>query len=192
MKRILFGATFIVLICSAFSLSAVEVENSLQFRVGAFFPQSHLFREIYDKAGPCYELEANVKIRNNYSFWANVDWFSKDGHSLGLHNRTRIRIVNLGLGGKYFFKSCCFSGITPYVGLGACIGGVWIRNHSHFVDDASKAIFGLIGKTGLYYSICGRYFIDAFVDYLYEPVRFHHHRRELGGLRTGLGIGTFF
>jgi hypothetical protein len=188
-KSLLAAMLFFVSICSQPLMA--DVENSLEFRVAAFFHSSKLFRHIYGNSSACYQVEANVKIAEGFSFWTNVDWFSKHGHSIGLRNGTRVNIVNVGVGVKYFFKNC--SCVLPYVGLGMCVGSIWVRNHSQFVDDASKAVVGGVAKAGLYYPLNKYVFLDAFVDYNYQPVHFsRHHCVDIGGVKTGLGIGTHF
>jgi hypothetical protein len=69
---------------------------------------------------------------------------------------------------------------------------VHLKNKSQCTHQTvSKWAVGGVLKTGIYYTVCERIFIDFFVDYLYQPVSFHH-RVDVGGFKTGVGVGVKF
>lgn len=189
-KNICSGALLLLAVQTA-PLAATCVENSIELRGAAFYHSDKLFRHIYGNASGCWEIEANARIRNHFALFANFDWFSKHGRSVGLREGTRINICNLSLGIKYFYPFWC--GYTAYVGLGPSFGGVWINNHTHVKchKHASKAVYGVVAKFGVCYEFTCGIFVDAFVDYLYQPVHFNK-TRNIGGVKPGIGIGMCY
>ena len=168
----------------------IRLKTDIEFRTAAFFPSSHRFREIYGNAAASYQLETSTQFHPYLATWTNVDWVPKSGRSIGLHDYTRVNIVNLGLGLKVPYQVNDKSSV--YFGLGPSLGGIWIRNHTHCIKKrASKALFGGVAKAGIHYFFTESFFVDVFIDYLYEPVHFDTHM-NIGGLKTGLGIGYSF
>lgn len=165
-------------------------ETSLQFRADAFIPTSKLFREIYEDANPSYGVEISTSLFNCYQGWLNFDWFSKKGKTKSCHAHTKLDIFNIGVGVKYPFDFC--SNFSPYVGIGPSFSNVWVKNCSLCSHKESKWAFGGIAKLGVNYYFCENFFIDLFVDYLYQRVHFRHKSADVGGFKTGLGIGYSF
>lgn len=160
----------------------------IEFRYAGFWHSSSLFRHIYGNWSSDYQLEADIDLCGPYEFWANFDYFTKSGRSIGLHSRTRANIAVGSIGYKYLFQTCrCF---TPYVGLGISVGGIWIDNKLFCCgkDKGSKASVGAIVKSGVYYNLTENLYLDFFVDYSYQPVKFHK-TVDLGGVKTGIGLG---
>lgn len=173
-----------------------------EFRVAAFYPQRNLFRRIYGKWSPEYQLEVSKQICgcNTYGF-LNIGWYSKRGHSVGLHNKTRIRILPVSFGVKQAF--CINSCLKFYLGIGATYAYMRIKDYSRFVyRHTSRGSWGGIFKSGFQYDIWNCAFLDFFVDYLYQPVhiskrtngrhRVHRNSTNIGGLKIGGGIGWHF
>lgn len=183
-----------VFIC--FFLSLIQLfflqanENSLEIRSAAFFHSSERFRHIYGNVGGDYQLEGSNKLYNDVDGWANIGWFSKYGHSEGLSDPTRVNIVNISCGVKFPYR---FSDkFTGYVGIGPSLARIWLKNKSHCGHgNASKWAIGAVLKTGVNFLITERVFIDVFIDYLYQPVHFKTDV-DIGGIKTGLGLGVKF
>ncbi len=174
-----------------FSLSAYQ--GTTQLRAGYFYPASGVIRDIYH-GGIEGEIETSVKVYQNLSLFANAGIFIKNGHSVGLDNSTRIKLFPLSLGLKYNFR---ISNIWEYY-LGAAPTYTWARFHDHspYVDQhVHKSAFGVVGKTGFIYTFCKIGFVDFFFDYYYTKISGAHHSgvtstsRNIGGFRTGLGLG---
>lgn len=169
-------------------LFAVQ-ETRLEFRSAAFFPSSKLFREIYGNAGVNFQIEAATELCNFVELWSNLDWFSKKGHSVGFHDPTRVKISNYSLGFNFVYPINCRFAL--YVGAGPSIGTIWLKNRLHHgKEKTSKTVIGGVFKAGLYLTI-DNFFIDLFIDYLYQQSHFHTHV-DIGGVKTGAGIGIFF
>ena len=170
---------------------------SVEFRVGAFFPSSKEVRKIYGNTAANYQFEFNTSACCCNCFciqgWTSIDWTTRRG-SVRECGRTRLDLVNWSIGVKCV-KTLCGC-MNVYAGVGPAFGGVWVKNHNschhnRHHERTSKGTFGVIVKSGIQYYFCHNLFADLFVDYIYQPVHFHRHI-NVGGLRTGLGIGVSF
>lgn len=168
-----------------------------QIRAGYFYPASEVFREIYNDGGAEFELEGAVHITQNIDAWLNFNYFQRNGHSIGLGNRTSIELYPLSTGFKYNY--CLMDNLSIYGGLGISCTWVNIHDHSSFVQQhTSKTQVGAVIKSGLQYWLDESIFLDGYVDYYYSHFSGIHHSgvqptsRNLGGLRIGLGAGKSF
>lgn len=176
-------STFCIFSTSVFA----DFQNSVEVRAGAFFHSSSRFREIYDNVGVSYGAESNMKLSYPFDAWSNFDWYSKNGKSIGFDDSTKIQIANISFGIKYPFQLAY--NITPYLGIGPSISGVWLKNKSDCVtENKARLAFGVVLKTGVYYQFSDYLYINLFADYLYQPVDFQKSI-DIGGLKTGIGLG---
>ena len=190
MNKITLRAIFFLLLMSSSFWLFAEYENTVELRSAAFIPTDNLFRDIYGNAGASYQLEASSAVYEGLDVWGNLDLFSKPGRSVGLGNSTEILIANTSVGIKVPFQ---FSEkISPYIGIGISLGRVWLKNNSFCGEDkASKFAVGGVLKTGINYFFMENVFLDVFIDYLYQPVHFETDI-DIGGLKTGIGLGIQF
>lgn len=184
--KVLF-VTFLVFLCP---IVAESQDINVEIRFAAFFHSSERFREIYGNVGACYQLEASTQLGNCMDGWANLDWFSDHDKSKECNTSTRVNIANISFGLKYPYRFC--EKYIAYIGIGPSISGIWLKNKSQCKHErVSKVAVGGVLKTGIYYFITCNIFLDFFVDYLYQPVHFNRHV-DIGGIKTGIGIGTQF
>lgn len=166
--------------------------RTIEIRSGAFFPNTERFRKIYGKATAFYGVEVSRSTDSCLDAWASLDFLTKHGRSDGFSDPTRVNIANFSFGLKipYQFRDRWIG----YIGVGPSWSAVWVKNRyrSHHHHGASQVAFGGILKSGLYYFINDCVFIDLFVDYLYQPISFADKSTEVGGLKTGLGLGYRF
>jgi outer membrane protein len=183
-----------VLFVFFFPLSLFAYHGGTQLRAGYFHPASHTVRDIYH-GGIEGEIETSAALYQNLNLFANAGVFVKSGHSLGLHDSTRIKVFPLSLGLKYNFS---LSRLWEFY-LGAAPTYTWVRFHdrSPFVDQhVHKSAFGVVGKTGFIFTFFKRGFIDFFFDYYYTKISGAHSSgtsstsSNIGGFRTGLGLGV--
>jgi hypothetical protein len=191
-KIILYSLMMMFLMCCAYPLKA-ELETTIELRSAAFFHSSKRFREIYGRVGASYGFEVSTRYRNCLAIWVNYDQFSKHGRVHGeCGGKTRVDIYNASLGVNYLYPFCnCFE---AYAGLGGSLSRINLKNRSHcFHEEKSKLAGGLVLKSGIIYYFSCNWFLDLFVDYLYQPVKFHHHHCvDIGGVKAGGGIGVSF
>ena len=183
--RCLLGMTFLYL-CPI----VAEIENSVELRSVALFHSSSRFRNIYRKVSGCYEIEASTRWNewDCFETWANFDWFSKRGHSIGLSDPTKVQIVTFSAGIKFPFQLAEQS--IWYLGIGPSIGRIRLKNHGEFCrQKRTEIVYGGVIKTGVNYFFTECLFVDLFADYLYQPNNFETHV-DLGGIKVGAGIGV--
>ena len=165
--------------------------STLELRGAAFFPSAKRFRGIYGNVSSCYELESVVSFCSPWEGWVNFDWYSKNGRSIGLHDDTRVSIANGSFGIRY--KYPCGGCYVPYLGIGPSFAGIHIKNKlcNHHTEEKSNFVVGGVVKAGVYWYFCNDWFIDFFVDYLYQP-KHYETRVDLGAVKPGIGIGVKF
>lgn len=170
---------------------------STEIRAGYFYPASKTFRDIYHQGGAEFEIEQTFAVDCNIDFWANFGYFRRNGHSLGLDDKTSILIYPLSLGFDYNFPIC--EDFFFYLGAGASYTWVKIHDHSPFVKRHSfRKQFGGVAKSGFVYFFRDCLFLDVYADYYYTRVDgVHRHGvkgtgRDIGGLRTGAGLGISY
>lgn len=165
--------------------------NSVEVRGVAFFPSSDRFRDVFGDVGPGVEVEASTTICNRFNAWINFDFFGRDRHH-GSCCKNKINMFDFSFGARYIFNTCsCFQ---PYLGIGPSFSWLNLKNKSCIGGHHTqrKSSVGGVFKAGVYYYFCNNIFADIFVDYVYQPVHFHHRTVNVGGVRTGLGLGLAF
>lgn len=178
---------FMAIFCPA---ASYVQDINVEIRSAAFFHSSKRFREIYGNVGCSYQLEASTYLCSCLDGWANLDWFSKHDKPKACPGNTRVSIANISLGVKYPYQLC--ENYIAYVGIGPSLSEVWLKNHSQCEHErVSKVAFGGVLKTGIYCFITCDIFLDLFIDYLYQPIHFDK-QVDIGGLKTGVGIGMQF
>lgn len=165
-------------------------QTRFDVRVGGFFPTYDLFRDIYGKQMLIWEIQSSTKIHQHFDIWANFDFLSKDGASVGFREYTKIEISNLSFGSNYTFK--INEKMRGYLGLGLSPALLWLKNYSlTFKEKFFRIAYGAVGKSGVQIFFPDRVFLDFFVDYLFEMIHFDKWK-QLGGVRVGGGIGLNF
>lgn len=187
MKKIKF---LILAACLSLWTDPVEaLDISAEFRAAAFIPSSHTFRDLYGDVLPCYAIEFGVPMYCNFAGWANADWFQRNKRHDCI-SKSSVNVYNFSFGLKYVYTTC--SNLNLYLGIGPSFGGICLKNKSTgYRETSSKFIAGLVVKSGIGYTFCSGVFVDVFLDYLYQPVRFHK-RIDIGGVKAGLGVGYTF
>ncbi len=183
-----------ILVALLLPLSLSAYQGMTELRVGYFYPVSGVIRDIYG-GGIEGELETAVRLYAGLHLFANGGIFVKDGHSLGLDNRTQIKLFPLSLGLKYNFR---ISSIWEfYLGAAPTYTWAYFHDHSSFVKQhVHKSAFGAVGKMGFLYTFKKIGFADFFFDYYYTEISGTHSSgvtgtsRDIGGFRTGLGLGV--
>jgi outer membrane protein W len=193
-KRLLPLAIPLSMLFATLSANEILVEGKAAY----FLPQNNKFQKIYTGGG-LYGIEASYEAWCRTHVWASVDSFTRKGSSLGCHSPTRISMVPIGLGLKYFL---CLPNLPAELYVGAGVTGTYVHMHDkspYVISKISKWGVGGIAKVGtLVHFDC--LFLDLFVNYSYCPIDFHHNRdgavsrnsMNFGGWAFGLGIGYRF
>ncbi len=182
-----------LLVTLLFPLSLFAYQGSTELRAGYFYPASSVIRDIYG-GGIEGELETAVRLYRGLHLFANTGIFIKDGHSIGLDDKTRMKLFPLSVGLKYHFQLSCKWEF--YLGTAPTYTWVHFHDHSSSVDQhVHKSAWGVVGKTGLIYAFYKAFFADLFFDYYYTEISGTHSpgvtstNCDVGGFRTGLGLG---
>lgn len=163
-----------------------------ELRGGYFYPTSKLFREIYKSGGPEGEIEISKNLRDEWMGWGNVNYFQKDGRSLGLRDKTAIHMIPISLGVKYQFLFC--NVFSPYLGAGLTYTIINVKNDSEYVKKhVTKGGIGFVIKSGIYIDLSESFLLDLFADYYYQEIHFYkNHNTDVGGFKVGMGLGYRF
>jgi hypothetical protein len=149
----------------------------LEFKAAYFHPTGHRFKKIYG-GGALYGPELTIQLfdncRNWYAFFS-VDWFCKRGESIELHTPTKIHLLPLAFGLKYFISSCCCECVDFYGALGFQPVRFHIQNFSSSVTpNKHKWVLGGIAKVGSYvYLPNNNFFLDVFIGYSFARASSH-------------------
>ncbi len=157
-------------------------------RTAYWYPSSNLFREIYNGARFDAEIEVIKQLCGNFYVFKNTTFFEKDGHSIGLDERTNIKLYPSSAGLMYVQPINC--DLSVYAGLGPNWTWMSLWDDVPFGNQKKhKSCWGCTAKMGVYYEWDGFVFLDAFMDYLYIPMNLANVS-NIGGFRFGLGIGV--
>ncbi|KAF3362070.1 Uncharacterized protein PHSC3_001381 [Chlamydiales bacterium STE3] len=184
LKKVLIGL-FLVLVANPVCAS----EYNFEVRSAAFFPTGKKFRRIYDHVERDYEVEASKKYCESIETWANVAYVGtrrKHGYDCKSH----AQIWNMSFGINYTYSICC--DLDFRLGIGPSIGAINLKNKSCCQrKKVARGVYGLAFKTGARYYFRERIYVDLFMDYLFQRAHFRNYV-DVGGFKTGLGLGTSF
>lgn len=203
MKTILSKKLFVTLFFF-FPLSLfawMPTDFSVNVRAAYLHPTSSQVRKIYGNGWADYQLELATNILPNWQVWGGVSGFGKKGHSIGLEDRTHLRLIPVSLGLKYLFN--CGQDLDFYVGGGLCYSFLNIKDKSPVFDEhISKRAFGFVLQSGVYYYFYECFFVNLFADYYFQRFHLGHNNSEssytewndldMSAFKAGLGIGIQF
>lgn len=180
---------FICLCMLSTPLLMADYEGSVQVRAAPFFPVSKRFQQVFGSVLPNAQLEANMTLNSGYELWTNADWTGIDKKQ-GSCCKSKINLMQGSFGLKMVFPYN--EHYDAYIGIGPSFGKTILHNKS-CCDHETKSKFAVGGviKSGIRTYFSSGLFLDFFVDYLYQPVKFHHSQ-DVGGLKTGVGFGKIF
>lgn len=167
---------------------SLHASTHLEVRVGPYFPSSRLWKGIYGDVAPDFQFQISNTLCKPLEVWGNVDWVTKNGRSLCFRDPTNVDVVNFSAGLNLLFP--CYCNSIFYIGAGPSWGNIWLHNNSRFTgqEHVYRSVFGGVVKGGIYIPIGCRFYVDLYVDYLYEVIQFQSPV-DLGGVKTGVGIG---
>lgn len=189
------------LILSFFFLTSLPGEGcpgSVELRYAAFLHTSKTFRDIYGTINQSFQVEASTPLRLHdlpdlwcgLDLWGNFDYSQKQGKSIFAGDYTRVRLSTFSAGLKQSYQ--IDPTVNGYVGIGPSFAIVSLKNRGFFLnEDFSKSSLGVVLKFGVNYLLTSQIFIDLFIDYLYQPVRYQDDI-DVGGFKPGIGIGMLF
>ncbi len=176
----------------------------LEFKGAYFHGTGDRFKHIY-KGSALFGPELTVQLSDCYNLYGffSVDYLSKKGHSIGLNTPTRVTLLPIGVGLKYFMSFCNWERTDFYVGLGFQPVRVHTHDESAFViPKLTKWALGGIAKVGAYIDISSCFVLDVFIAYSFAHVRNRETEAPTGpviplkanvsGVIAGVGLGYRF
>jgi len=164
-----------------------------ELRFGYFHPTKAIIRDVYEGALQT-QINVGLNVYEDLSAYLGTSVFKASGKSLGLAEKTWLRITPLILGIKYPYPLASWSWI--YVSGGAKVNFVRVHSDSNFVDPTLNAVGGGgFIETGFWFYLADNLYLDIFTNYNYSPTKFSPEKPsiigntvDLGGVYTGGGF----
>ena len=163
-----------------------------EVKVSYFYSTNADFKNIYSSGGGLYRLETSLEAYKNLYPFLSVGYFETSGHSQGQQSPTKLKMVPISPGLKYFFLEK--KKLRPYLGAGILTSYLHIYNDSPYVIKVqSKWGVGGLFQGGFIAYITRSFIIDGFIDYSYMNIHFKNTRSaNVSGLSIGGGLGYAF
>lgn len=178
----------------------------MQIRGSYFYPTSKELRNGFSRVWLDYQFEVETDIACNWQTWANVGWTLKEGgkHFFdGYEEKTRLWILPISTGVRYLIPvTRC---VNLYLGAGVSYTIVRAQEKYPYFSDAKKyesdGHWGLVGKSGLQWTLSDYTFLEIFADYYNHHFKvsrriysysFRDQKIDLSGFKFGLGFGVYF
>lgn len=170
-----------------------------EIKLGYFYPNDSILREIFDNGGFSLRGEADYEFWSPLALWLDAGWWGKSGTAIGGTEKTNINVGTFTLGLKgfwHFHKMASF-----YLGAGPRVFLMKNYNDSPFVqEDVYKTRIGggFIGGFLVFLGECSGTYFDLFLDYSLRNIKAHNHTASqshdinIDGLTAGLGLGHRF
>ena len=173
-----------------------ESERDILFEVkgSLFVPTNHTFRQVYENCGD-FGVELTGRMFNHLYAFASADFIAKHGATSELESLTKINVLSLALGAKYFLP---FTHGDFYLGIGIQPTSVTIKNQIPSSLEQSAWVCGGVAKSGVIFNISESFFTDIFFDYSFAKATFvsgspmQINTSHLDGCVFGLGFGYRF
>lgn len=175
-----------------------ECKPLFEAKAGYFFFTDSTLKKIYNDGGLDLQISESYPVWEWLHLYGSVEYATRNGHSLGQHQKTTFQQVPLSFGLKPVFKIT--NRADYYFTLGPRYSFAWSRNSSSFVDHrVSGNGIGFFANTGLLFTFKTHLTVDLFGEYSHVPIHFHvakenviGHRKNVGGWTLGGGLGWSF
>lgn len=197
-------------------------------RVAYYYPSSKRVRRIYGNGWTDCQLELSKSFKKCFGLgevcgldcledmegriWTGVSGFSRNGNSIGFHDKTRLQLIPISLGLKIFYPVFCNTKV--FIGGAACYSMLRIHDHSEYVHKhVRKGSLGGLFQSGMTYDFCNWAYASFFFDYYFQRFHFHNDRintssgssdlsessgfverfdLNMNGYKVGVGLGISF
>jgi opacity protein-like surface antigen len=158
---------------------------SIQARGSYFSPSDEVFRGIYGY-GTSWGGEISFAVTKRLAAWAGGDYIIRTGKLPFTEDETKIRIVPLSAGAKYFLA---FGRLRPYVGAGL---GYFQYRETNSIGTVEKGNIGFLGRAGVVVNLGATFFMDLQGGWSTCRVQPLDVAANIGGFSLGLGLGFEF
>jgi len=171
-------------------------------KVSYYYPTDSTFRKIYDER-IFYGIEGAFRLINDFYLFSSANLFTSSGHSIGDRDKTRICLIPIEIGVKYFFPFLK-PNFKLYVGGSAVPCYLHVKNYSDFVQRKRENwIIGGSFKGGIHiypWNNCSfnKFYFDIFLDYFLLEKKYKDTKKTIGkkanfnSLSVGGGFGRRF
>ena len=168
----------------------------IEGRGGFFYFQDNLPRKIYGQGCLDLEAEGSIFFKKNLGAWLNFNYNFASGNSIELQNKTSLTMLSLSLGPKAYLFAQEKHLFNPYLGIGVLGLLVKTSDHSPYLPQlTTRYKIGGVAKSGIF-MIKGSICLDLFFDYYISNIRSiasaEKNPINMGGFKTGLGMGYVF
>lgn len=169
---------------ASFFCGCGPLDLAAEVRVAYYHPSSSKVRRIYGDGWADYQFELSKGIGCGLRAWVGVSGFSRNGDSIGFHNRTNLQLIPVNFGLKYYYPLAC--NLNVFIGGAACYSFLRIHDHSDFVHKHThKNDWGGLIQSGLSYQFCDWGIVTAFADYYFQRFHFHDSHGHSGSRHSG-------
>ena len=145
--------------------------------------------DVYGSGGLNFSLNLGYKIGHPFTLLLETGYFSKEGKTIGLEEKTTFSYIPFILKGRYNINS---GNLTPYVGAGVGYVAYKVKNDSPFLEDVSKGTMGFVVETGVCYKIQENFGFLLNAGYLYAKAKPFDVERNIGGVLFSAGLRVKF
>ncbi len=190
-----------VLVCLLGLLTFAALQATppqIELKLGYFYFGDSTFRKIYRQDALDTQISASGAVWKWVRLYGAVNYISRDGRSIGGHNRTEIMFLPVSLGAQAMLDLS--DDVKWYATLGPRYFYTHQENHFRGVNrSVNNHTVGGFVNTGIQVLFGDNFFIDLFGEYSYARAHFSSnkqnvsgHTRQLGGLTLGGGLGYQF
>lgn len=167
-------------------IKAVKKRNyKVKVGINYFIPSEKAFKDIYG-GGMMYMGEINIRIWRNIELWIGGSYFSKKGKLTFTQEDTKLEIIPIGAGLKFWLSTG-----SPDFYVGGGLSYILFKEKNP-IGDISKGELGYDGIIGSIVELPWGFLIDLFINYSYSVTKPADFKVNIGGFKTGIGIGYKF
>lgn len=144
--------------------SIIAHDFLLEVKGACFVPSDPLFKDVYGNENGLYGAEFTFRAYNKWYGFISADFFSQTGACDLFQNPSKIELIPLAIGAKYFISFCIFD---FYLGLGfqpTYVKNIYNKDQNTPLCQANWE-YGGIAKIGSYIKLPCNFFLDLFFDY---------------------------
>jgi len=161
-------------------------EVIIEVKAAYFNPSEQAFKDIYG-GGRMFGGEVSVGIFEGFSLWLGGSYLTRDGVLTFTQEETKLEIMPLGGGIKYFFPMLKIAHL--YAGVGV---NYYAYKEENPIGNVIKGGIGYLGKIGILIKVFKGLMLDAFVNYSYCKMMPADYEINIGGIEAGVGLGFRF
>lgn len=183
MKKILIITAVILL----FTLFTRAEKLRLGASSGYYSVQDSIYKETYGSGNFMYGIFIAYNLTKGLEFRGEAGYFKDSGKTGITKEEMEFSIIPVVAGIRYLIIK--IKSLKPYIGVGV---DFYFFKEKVRLGDTSDSTTGFHIETGSYISLGRRLFIDLNFRYVNAEAKPYDEKINLGGFRTGIGVGFSF